>query len=269
MTINKEMYTKEGSIITVKDISKSEKFPGMLSMTIVLNGKELRTDHLEKEKLIKFINDQEVNKKVAELKERKKFLEENKIFKLYHFTNINNLESILKNGILSKKELIKKDIIFIPSTIKPNRNSNDISLSISHINFDLLNKLSNHNRIFNTIVLVTNTNPLIMVGTEFANNTSSYSRIEITKDITKLFEGDRTYRDSNGLKHELPSFYPTNPNAEALVKEKIDPNDITEIIVLHNTDEKIKKKINNLAFDYGKNFYLVKEYWPRCDQKGI
>lgn len=57
MTINKEMYTKEGSIITVKDISKSEKFPGMLSMTIVLNGKELRTDHLEKEKLIKFIND--------------------------------------------------------------------------------------------------------------------------------------------------------------------------------------------------------------------
>lgn len=269
MTIDKKFYTNKGNEIIIKSIENSKKVPGTLSVIIEVNGNKMRNDHLNPEKLKELIDEKTATKYIKEIKKRNNFIKENNINHLYYFTNFKNLESILKNGILSRKELIRKDISYIPSDTRNNPNSNDISLSISHFNYKLLNRLSDHNRKFDTIVLVTNTKPLMMLDTEFSKNTTSYSRTERFNDIEKLFEGDRTYRDSKGLIHTLPSFYPTSPDAEALVKRHVDSKDIVKILSLSMADEYLRKYVNDLAFDYGKDYNTVNEYWPRCDQKGL
>ena len=61
-----------------------------------------------------------------------KILKDNNLNYLYHFTNIVNLDSILKHGILSVQEMKERNIKY--SCTDPNRNDNQldcISLSLN------------------------------------------------------------------------------------------------------------------------------------------
>lgn len=68
-----------------------------------------------------------------------KILKDNNLNYLYHFTNIVNLDSILKHGILSVQEMKERNIKY--SCTDPNRNDNQldcISLSLSKANTSML-----------------------------------------------------------------------------------------------------------------------------------
>lgn len=268
-------YTGKGEKAILKQMAKDKK-TGKLTIIFLVNGKEKVYKNVDPSELKMLLDRQEEFKKIAKIKgikkvleDRKKFIDENGITRLYHYTDINNIESILKHGILSRNELTGKNIEFTENKTKHNLNGNDISMSISHINYNELNRLTNHSRETNMIVLVTNTRPLMMLDTEFARSTTSLSRTDKTKDIKVLFDGKREYRGYQNKLQQLPNYYPTNPNSEALVKNMISAEDIMDIISLKDLNNIDKKKLNDLAFDYGMGYYTVNEYEARCDEIGM
>ena len=168
--------------------------------------------------------------------QKKASLKRNKIQNLYHFTPIENLASILNEGILSRADLdkTKKEYIFTDHK-RIDKRRDFISCSISHPNYTFLFKTSLKRKMIiieidPEIILQT---PSIFCPTNAARSTPYKKEGFLPHDyniqgffLNEIMEGKKEVR----LKNKIPENFPTDPQAEILIFKKIPKNYFKRII---------------------------------------
>ena len=165
-------------------------------------------------------------------------LEHRKIDHLLHFTDSNNLVSILDKGILSRDQLVQQGISFIASDSKRlDYLTNAISLSIAYPNRKMLylKKILDQKRVF--LVLEVSLNILYEKSSRYICMPGNAARHELKNHawlFPKLYVGyqgairmfpPRQFRD----KKSFPSNLPLDIQAEILFFDDIPPNRIQKI----------------------------------------
>lgn len=175
-----------------------------------------------------------------------------KIHTLTHFTSIENLDSILEYGILSKKLLIDNGLKFTESD--PYRFDNlptHISTSVSFPNYRMFysKRMSLLKRYvvleIKSSQILRNSNPLFF-ETDAAN---SYYQ-NTNQDLSSIESFNQMFKQKviTGERYPfLPDNYPTDPQAEIMLKDKID---ISSIRCIHYDVDELSQNvdiINSLA----------------------
>lgn len=208
----------------------------------------LEKERIEKEKLQKEIREKEQrNREEIELNlylksnnltkeqyEIKKFLDDRGISQLYHFTDLSNLESIEKNGLLSRLNLERKNIHYSINDHHRFDNKLDyISLSVSTMNEYLYKAFKNNGTIKTGVLLQIDSSILYKETSDriYCNiNAAAINCSKGTKldDFKKMFDKTLSYRLSDGtIKNrdrsinKTPYNYTTDIQAEILFHSKI------------------------------------------------
>lgn len=180
---------------------------------------------------------------------------------LYHFSALENINSIMQNGILSIQMLRDLNINYdFNDNFRLDNHKNFISCSIEFPNGILLNnfksKFENKKKyaIFEIDIDVLNY--------KFA---SCCSINAATMGGNLVVGIDKLYTLYDGYRLNIPESFPTSEQAEVLVKDKIETNYINKIIFESEDDEKdFKNKYNTVVnpkmFDYRNKFlgYKIK-----------
>lgn len=168
------------------------------------------------------------------------FIKEHSITELIHFTQLDNLDSIMEFGLLSVNLLRKKCIKYnYNDSNRLDNLTNTISLSIGFPNYKLFYKLRDKDKSKKWIVIKLKPEVLYEKSCLFCtdnaasyeiSNQSLYERSGI-KALKRLFydcvDGNNIVtRDELGIK----KYHTTNPQAEVLVFDKIEPKYIKSII---------------------------------------
>lgn len=184
--------------------------------------------------------------------EIKRFLDERGIDTLYHFTPVENLESILKNGLLSVDNLQKRRLpYFNNDPLRLDGVLNGICTSIEFPNYKMFYLLrkngsrNNDQRSGNWCVVELDANLLAEKDCLFyADNAASknearksfYDKVGIV-GLRRMFV-NYSFRNSIGI----PPYIPTNPQAEVQILETIEPSYIRAV---HFEDPIVKGFLDN------------------------
>lgn len=166
------------------------------------------------------------------------FLFENKFPLLLHFTNVENLPLIIENGLLSVNTISS---LGIPA----NRNDphrldgylNSVSLSLGFPNYKMFYKYRIINPHKNWVVLGINSNIILEKKCAFCKRNAADHRIR-QKPLNDLMTGkafEEMFQDIDGFpsreSQNLKNYYTTDPQAEILVFDKIDPKYIEYVFL--------------------------------------
>lgn len=208
----------------------------------------LRRDVIKEEYKRLLLDDKQEREKIIQI------CKERKIDSLLHFTNINNLESILTRGIIP---------VCLHETLKINSEKNDIvrrdnhlectSFSIGFPNYKFFYSIRNNNKDKRFALIKIKSSILWEKYREFCIHNAADNRI-ISRDsleLSKASEFKSMFEDIGSVKRSLlniPDNYTTDPQAEVLVDGYIEVDYIEEII-FNNYDDLNKFKncnyINN------------------------
>lgn len=193
-------------------------------------------------------------------------LKDKDINNLYHFTNIDNLKSILSNGLMSRKELDNNQKDYkCNDEFRLDNQKNCISLSIEHPNYKMLHSIApSLEEKKNMAILEIDANILTEEDRNIKCSVSNAARNN-GEDIKNL--NDNTFEElfyKTDRYENLYKKYPTDPQAEILIENDIDLSYIKKIFLYENNvevhgkiDENLKNKI-----EVNKN-----KYSPRIDYK--
>lgn len=165
-----------------------------------------------------------------------KSLRTRKVQKLVHFTNIENLASILKIGLLPRKTLEEQNINFVYSDESRIEGRKDcICLSVEYPNNKMLFK--KYNTIGEYVVLVLNAKPILLNDDKkyylFINAASVPNSLKSDKLTAPIYFENMFQKQVGKNKldrdEKLPSFVPTCEQAEILLQGSVDINDIQEV----------------------------------------
>ena len=164
------------------------------------------------------------------------FLKYRRIEKLVHFTNIENLASILKIGLLPRKTLEEQNINFVYSDESRIEGRKDcICLSVEYPNNKMLFK--KYNTIGEYVVLILNAKPILLNDDKkyylFINAASVPNSLKSDKLTAPIYFENMFQKQVGWGKpdrdEKLPSFVPTCEQAEILLQGSVDINDIQEV----------------------------------------
>lgn len=210
-----------------------------------------------------------------------KCIEKRKIKKLIHFTSVSNLESILKKGLLSREMLEEKNIKFECTDMQRYDGRKDcISLSIEYPNFKMLNfkkkQLRNDYAVIvlnaKSILLDDNKKYYLYVNAANSNATYWLEKEELAKSkyLDEMFKNKvadkKCFYDRS---ERIPSYIPTNPQAEILYSGMIDCKNILEIHFA--TQDNYEKFINSCEnADILNNVqFKIDNFYFKCNRKNI
>ena len=175
-------------------------------------------------------------------------LKRRQIRKLYHFTQTDNLKNIFKYGLLSRCELESRGIdSFINDEYRYDECLNAICTSIEFPNYKMFYKLRQENPDIDWAVLEFDASIICDFNCAFnwtnAGDSKSYN-IPLNQRMTKsaledLFTDKEGYPSRDELK--IPDCYPTNPQAEVLIFDRI-PIDYINSVSFKNEDTLFKYK---------------------------
>lgn len=163
------------------------------------------------------------------------------IVRLCHFTNIDNIDSILKNGLLSRKELDKNNYAYIYHDKHRADDCIDaISISIMHPNHILFDAFRNKNKSKEWCVIALKTSILWEKSCAFCFKNAASNAVknilleerknpkgfhEMFHEETKVIHIQNITSEQETRKTcNTCSFYPTDPQAEVLCFDVIEPN---------------------------------------------
>lgn len=218
-----------------------------------------------------FINKYSNLIKVIEYKTKIKELLKNKnIISVFHFTKLSNLESILKNGILSRKELEQK---CIPYEFNDNERFDCMKMatccSISFPNYKLFYRFQQIYNDENWIVIELSPNILVdllcvFCKTNAAKKGMTETSINSLKEILNIKHLEELFKNTDNVNREvlqIPNSYPTDPQAEVLVLNSINQKYINNIYCKNIEILKTCKNNHN-----GYNFEIRTDlFGPRID----
>jgi len=179
-----------------------------------------------------------IRKRLEDKRKRqiKSFAEERKIDVLCHFTRVENLSGILRDGLLSRTALERSGASFVPTDMSRLDGYLDaVCLSISFPNYKMF---YNKRELFWNCSQVRHSQWVVLLfGVELLwelecgfclQNAAAYSERRVSREemrATSAFE--RMFSDSDGVSRQklwdlnIPRNYPTNPQAEVLVFETV------------------------------------------------
>lgn len=156
------------------------------------------------------------------------FSQEQGIKTLIHFTHLKNLSSIMKNGLLSRKQLdnFKGENNFVYNDLdRIDGYPGAICLSISFPNYKMFYRYSSNNRADWVIISL---DPCILWELDCAfckgnaaSNAVRHIHLEDRKTLNALRNMYVDYKDIERRDLNIPDNYPTNPQAEVLVFDPI------------------------------------------------
>lgn len=211
-----------------------------------------------------------VDKESEEIKE---FLRTRKIRHLIHFTQLDNLSSILDRGILPKNDLIKEGIEGHFNDLQRLDGCGDCScLSIEYPNVWLLDRYRSSTLNSRWAILVLNAELLINHTNYYARHNAGSNEVRsiirtcnTIKDFKNLYSENFTIhlttgsRDVSRVGIEGLNYLPTSDQAEILTKGRISPGEIQTIIFQTDEDKvpfendercrKIRMLVNSSLFD--------------------
>ena len=216
-------------------VEDNEKIaPGQIRCDTVL-AKELLDCKIGEEKSF-FVDKFENKFKLLELtnKNIQDTIFRHNLTKIYHFTSLSNLPSILKNGILSKDQLVKQQIEFEQNdNLRLDNMTDFISCSLEYPNNKLLykNKYSLHKDYCLIEIDIDILNHVFSACSTTNAASKSGKNIMSISYIERLFNLPRP--------KSLPINFPTDEQAEILIKSFI-PLSFVKSIIFEN------------SFDYNK-----------------
>ena len=200
---------------------------------------------------------------------------------LLHFTAVDNLESILEKGILSRVEMYKQGI----SAVINDENRFDscldgISCSVTLPNAPLLYKFQKEK--YRKYVLL-GIKPDVLWEKEclFCKENAASGKVFLTPfhSTAKALEGMFGDYDAGHTRKELENLYtdgfiiednmPTHNQAEVLVKQRIEPEYITGVYVFkEDCSESFVSQVNETIKRYPKPVYCrcLDDFMRRCKQ---
>lgn len=185
-----------------------------------------------------------------------------KITKLIHFTPIENLNSILNYGLLSVNLLKSKNIRYnYNDKERIDRHLDYISCSIEFPNGSMLNYCLNFHKYHYAILEI----DIDVLNHKFAKCCSVNAArangyyIESIDKFNYLFEGDRS--------DALPDNFPTDEQAEVLIKDNIEPKYIKNIVFQNEEDMSLFKSLPNVRID--KELFKYRDDYIYCYKKLI
>lgn len=253
-------YSEEDMILSTTD----EKINFICQKYLEWLVETLRKDVVEQEYKRLLVNDKQEKEEII------KICKERKIDGLLHFTNVNNLESILMRGIIP---------VWLHEAAKINSEKNDIerrdnhlectSFSIGFPNYKFFYSIRNNNSDKRFAVIKIKPSILWEKYREFCIHNAADNRI-ICKDslaLSKASEFKSMFDDIETINRELlniPDNYTTDPQAEVLVEGCIEVDYIDEII-FNNYDDLNKFKNCNYINNQIKLRVDNKYFSPRVD----
>ena len=199
---------------------------------------------------------------ISDSKQIFNFIKNKNIQNIYHFTNINNLESIIKNGILSRYELKNKSINYnYNDNQRLDGYTNASCFSIGFPNYKMFHKLKN-NSPNKWCVIELDSSLLYEKDCIFSryNATSSEEKNRDIKSRKGILGLESMFcNEYNGLNRSdlnIPSYYPTNPQAEVLIFGTVEPKYIKRIIMQSNDDViKFSQRYKNMNIEQDDCFF--------------
>jgi len=187
------------------------------------------------------------------------FLKERKINYLVHFTHIDNLENILKIGLIPRKYL-EDELIQIK--LRPRFSDNQRRdgnkeancLSVSFPNYRMFFKKSKHEQ-DEWAVIFFNLNLIKKHRCKFASTNLAYKD---SKPIEGIEGAEQMFADLNLRERlDLPSYYTTNPQAEVLEYSVVPNLWIKEVHLYSNKHMNKVVKWNKRVVKWNKNENII------------
>ena len=243
---------KELEILIDSKVYEIESYSPTLENPTI-NTKKERLENLEK------ICEEKTPLWENELKSRKAIVEERSINEVFHFTDIKNLDSILKHGLLSREIIGEHDINFTPSDLSgPPQLTPYISTSISFPNYKMLFSKRMADQSKEWVLLAYCSDVLCKLPCYFTPTNASNKISNRHFSFNSLFNFPEL-RDKNQIKQS----YPTDPQAEVLFYRNID-NKFLRYIYCENSGQ--KQKLEEL-YPSAKSFFKINPdlFLPRND----
>lgn len=206
-----------------------------------------------------------------ELIDRKKIIAKKQIEHIYHFSPLENLENILKYGILSKSEVKKKNIYSVVTDhSRFDKREDFISTSLSFPNSKLLRfkeYLHGDFLIFSISPEVLYENVAIFSPTNAAKYNEvfkptkwvPFKMLSKNEDFERLFEKEEI-RKKNNLEHNMP----TDLQAEILIYKKIPLSRIKRIFCKNEEIlDRVIKTFSSLNFNDANFIKLNRDIFER------
>ncbi len=180
-------------------------------------------------------------------KEIEKFTKEIEMPFLLHFTHISNLKSILNKGILSREKVdsLENEVV-INDDLRLDNHRETISVSIAHPNDKMFYKYRDDDADWCVLAIKKS----VLWNSEclfYKHNAASANVSHLEPEYLSSIDALKSMYEENELNSReeqcLKSFDPTDVQAEVLVKDIINPEDILGVVV---SNRSVKKKYNNL-----------------------
>lgn len=198
---------------------------------------------------------------------------------LLHFTSVDNLESLLEKGILSRKEILKQSVnAFINDECRYDCFLDGISCSITLPNAPLLYKFRK-NKGKKYVLLEIKPDVLWEKECLFCKENAASRKVYLTphNSMPGALEGMFGDYDAGHTRKELENLYmdgfiknnmPTHNQAEVLVKQKIEPEYITGVYVFkEDCSESFVSQVKEMITKYPKPvYYCPDDFMRRCKQ---
>lgn len=205
------------------------------------------------------------------------FVKQREISHLVHFTRIENLENILNNGLIGREDLREKRMPYLSNDMhRLDFVPNSVCLSISFPNYKMFYSYRCQDPSVDWVVLrlkpeiLWTHSALFCIRNAAEKEVAQQSREQRSglQALTRMFKNQEGFPTRELT--QIPNRYSTNPQAEVLILESIDPKFITDVIV--DREEKINNQAQLakiISENSGKTkFYRGKDYfYPRMDHK--
>lgn len=182
----------------------------------------------------------------------KQFARARGITHFVHFTNIENVDSILCYGLLTRSCMDEKQLSYhYNDAYRYDYLLNSISLSVMFPNYKMFYKLRDEQSNTRWAVLFLSAEEVLNYDCVFCKTNAANSEISTIpvcqrKGLSAFQEMFYERQDITREELRLPDYYTTDPQAEILVCNNISPNLIQSISVENDTDLDLinKKSIN-------------------------
>jgi len=213
----------------------------------------------------------------SEAAQIRQFVEQRKISHLVHFTRLENLANILKNGLVGRDELDSREQPYVfNDKLRLDHIANSICLSVSFPNYKMFYSYRCQDQNADWVVIRLKPNILWSKTAIFCvRNAAERNIAQQSKNQRLSFQAfENMFENQDGYPTreltQIPSYYPTNPQAEILIVESIDPTFIVDVVV--DRDDKIRNQVEfNKIIDGNSHmttFYRGNDYFlPRNDYK--
>ncbi len=220
------------------------------------------TPLLEKPKTDKYANLTSAQRDIQ------KIIEVQNIKYVFHFTQLSNLKNIFENGILSRAQIIEKNIISAFSDKdRADNHPNATCCSVSYPNYKMFWHVRCTHEKADWVVIAISTDILLEKDCAFypMNAASNEVRHGNVNDFKGAMAFKSMFAEVEGkptrLKMNLPDRYTTNPQAEVLVFDRIDKK---HILGVYTSSKNTADEWN--AKELGKKFvFEPKIFKPRTD----